>query len=61
MLKVSRLDTVTGRKEPFKDIALTDTAGMFFQPVLDITPDGKSYMYQVRRYLMDLNLAVGLK
>lgn len=63
MLKVSRLDTATGRKEPFKEINIADKSGIFFEraPSIDITPDGKSYIYSVRRYLMDLYLADGLK
>ena len=60
-LKVSRLDVATGRKEPFKEIVPGDKAGIFFTPGLAITPDGKGYVYTVRRYLMDLYLADGLK
>ncbi len=60
-LKVSRLDLTTGRKEPFKEIVPADRAGIFFKPGIAITPDGKGYIYTVRRYLMDLYLADGLK
>ncbi len=60
-LKVSRLDTTTGRKEPFKDLLPADKAGIFFTPEIVMTPDGKGYVYTVRRYLMDLYLADGLK
>lgn len=60
-IKVSRLDVTTGRKEPYKEIVIADKAGIFFTPEIKITPDGKGYVYAVRRYLMDLYLADGLK
>lgn len=60
-LKVSKLDITTGHKEPFKEIAIADKAGIFFRPYIIITPDGKSYIYHIRRYLMDLYLADELK
>lgn len=60
-LKVSKLDVTTGRREPFKEIPIADEAGIFQKPRIAVTPDGKSYVYHVRRYLMDLYLADGLK
>lgn len=44
-----------------KDGRVPDRAGIFDEPFVLITPDGKSYVYTVRRYLMDLYLADGLK
>jgi len=60
-LKVFRLDIASGHKEPFKEIIPADMAGMFSHPSILLTPDGKGYIYSVRRYLMDLYLADGLK
>jgi len=60
-LKVSRLDIATGRKELVKEITPADKAGIFFTPSIRITPDGKGYIYSVRRYLMDLFLVDGVK
>ena len=60
-LKVSKLDINTGHKEPFKEIAIADKAGIFFRPYIILTPDGKNYIYHVRRYIMDLYLADGLR
>ncbi len=59
--KISRFDLATGRKEFFKEVIPTDRAGIFFPPSIRLTPDGKGYIYSVRRYLMDLYLADGLK
>lgn len=60
-LKMWTLDVTTGHKEPFKEITIADKAGIFFRPYIIITPDGKSYIYHIRRYIMDLYLADGLK
>ncbi len=61
MLKISRFDLATGRREFFKEIIPADRAGIFTPPTIRLTPDGKEYIYSVRRYLMDLFLADGLK
>ena len=60
-LKIFRFDLATGRKELFKEIIPADRAGIFTPPAIRLTPDGKGYVYTVRRYLMDLYLADGLK
>jgi Serine/threonine protein kinase len=60
-VKVSRLDLATGRKELLKEVMPADRAGIFFPPSILLTPDGKGYIYAVRRYLMDLYLVDGLK
>ena len=60
-LKISSLDLATGRKEPFKELIPADRAGIFYPPAIFLTPDGKGYVYSVRRYLMDLYLVDGLK
>jgi Tol biopolymer transport system component len=60
-LKVSRLNLATGRKELLKEITPADRAGVFYPPCIILTPDGKGYVYSIRRYLMELFLVDGLK
>ena len=60
-IKVSRLDLATGRKELLREVMPADRAGIFWPPAIFLTPDGKEYVYSVRRYLMDLYLVDGLK
>jgi hypothetical protein len=59
-MKVFRLDLTTGRKELLKELVPFDTAGMRTFPQIFITPDGKWYIYSLRRYLSDLYLVEGL-
>jgi eukaryotic-like serine/threonine-protein kinase len=59
-ISISRLDVNSGRKEFFKKVEPADKAGMS-PPFMRLTPDGKSYVYQVHRTLMDLYLVNGLK
>jgi len=60
-LKISRLNLTTGRKELLKEVTPADRAGIFYPPTMLITPDGKAYVYSLRRYLMELFLVDGLK
>jgi Tol biopolymer transport system component len=60
-LKVSRFDIATGRKEFLREIVPNDLAGICSSPALNLTPDGKAYVYMARRNLMDLYLVEGLK
>ena len=59
-LKVYRLDLATGRKELWKEVMPSDAAGIRAFPQIFLTPDGKSYVYQLRRFLSDLYLVEGL-
>jgi Tol biopolymer transport system component len=60
-LTIFRVDLATGHRTAWKQIAPADTAGMStFRDVL-ITPDGRSYAYDVERNLSDLYLTTGLK
>jgi serine/threonine protein kinase len=59
-LRIYRLDYTTGRKELVREIVPTDPAGLLSPPRVLITPDGKSYVYQLQRYLCDLYLVSGL-
>ena len=60
-LKISRLDTASGRKEFLREIIPSDKAGIYSPPSILLTPDAKAYVYVARRYLMDLYLVAGLK
>ncbi|HEV8366623.1 MAG TPA: protein kinase [Pyrinomonadaceae bacterium] len=60
-LKVFRLNLATGRKELLKEVTPPDRAGIFYPPTMILTPDGKGYVYSLRRVLMELFLVDGLK
>jgi Tol biopolymer transport system component len=59
-IRVYRLDVETGRRELWKEIAPSDAAGMVAIPRILLTPDGKAYVYNIRRILSELYLAEGL-
>ena len=61
--RVARLDTRTGRREPWLEVTPPDRAGVG-TPVwalVSITPDGRHYAYWYMRNLSDLYLVDGLK
>ena len=58
--RVYRFDPATGRKELLKEVMPADPAGIGNNSIL-MTPDGKGYVYSVRRILSDLYLVEGLK
>ena len=60
-LRVYRFDPATGRKELLKEVLPVDPAGIFWPNSIFMTPDGKGYVYSVRRVLSDLYLVEGLK
>jgi eukaryotic-like serine/threonine-protein kinase len=60
-IKVVRLDLSTGARTPLREVAPTDPSGILDAPRLFITPDGKSYVYFLRRLLCDLYFVEGLK
>jgi hypothetical protein len=61
--RVARLDTRTGRREPWLEVTPPDRAGvrMAFWSLISITPDGRHYAYWYIRNLSDLYLVDGLK
>jgi Tol biopolymer transport system component len=59
-LTISRLDTVTGRKEPWKELKTPDPVGVQIREVV-MTPDGASYAYSYQRDISTLYLAEGLR
>jgi hypothetical protein len=60
-VKVARIDIATGRREPWKEIAPPDPAGVQSIPSLRFSEDGKSYAYSIGRLLSDLYVVDGLK
>ncbi len=60
-VEVTRVDIATGHREPFKEIAPADPAGVISIPTLKFSADGKSYAYSVGRLLSDLYVVEGLK
>ena len=60
-LKITRWDIATGRRDPWREIAVADPAGfMDFNNVV-ITPDGKSYAYTFWRALSRLYVVRDLR
>ena len=57
---VYTIELVTGRNELWKEIVPADSAGTS-GILLQVTPDGRSYMYDTWRELSDLYLVEGLK
>jgi Tol biopolymer transport system component len=60
-VQIFRVDIATGRREPWKEIAPADPAGVQSIPVIRFSADGKSYAYSVGRILSDLYVVDGLK
>ncbi|MGA2264642.1 MAG: hypothetical protein ABSH28_24835 [Acidobacteriota bacterium] len=58
---IVRFDLATGVMTATKQIEPPDAAGMWYRPVCGLTPDGKTMVYEVGRYLTDLYLVEGLK
>jgi Tol biopolymer transport system component len=60
LVRVYRLNVVTGKRILTKEIPIPDPAGFFFVSLL-LAPDAKSYFYTYSRQLSTLFLAEGLK
>ena len=60
-LKVYQFDPVTGRKELLKEVTPADPAGIASPNGIFMTPDGKGYVYSLRRLLCDLYQVEGLQ
>jgi eukaryotic-like serine/threonine-protein kinase len=59
--KIERVDLSTGRREPWKEIAPADPAGVQSNAGIKFSADGKSYAYSTLRILSDLYVVDGLK
>jgi serine/threonine protein kinase len=60
-VRIFRLDLSNGHKEAWREVSPADPAGILAPPRIYLTPDGKSYVYQLARYLSDLYFVEGLK
>jgi Tol biopolymer transport system component len=59
--KVYLFDTVTGRKELWRELVPADASGVVDIVTVCLTPDGKSYVYSYARILSGLFLVEGVK
>jgi hypothetical protein len=60
-LKVFRLDTRTGRRTPWREIRPPDPVGVAGLEGLRIAPDGRTYVYNIRRIVSTLFVVEGLE
>lgn len=58
---VYRLDLSTGKKELWKEVGPSDSAGVTAIAHFQVTPDGRAYVYNYERTLSDLYLVEGVK
>jgi dipeptidyl aminopeptidase/acylaminoacyl peptidase len=59
--KVSRLDVTTGRRELWREITPSDSAGVSGVGRICLTADGKSYAYSYARALSELFVVEGIR
>jgi hypothetical protein len=60
-VQVTRVDIATGHREPWKEVAPSDPAGVQSIPSLRFSADGNSYAYSTFHVLSDLYVVDGLK
>jgi serine/threonine protein kinase len=60
-IKILSLDLRNGQRKTMKEITPSDLSGLIAPPDILLTPDGSSYVYQLRRYLTTLYQVEGLK
>jgi len=60
-VRIDRVNVATGSREPWREIAPLDRAGVEGLMNIVITPDGASYAYSFGRRLSDLYLVQGLE
>jgi len=59
--KVYLVDVASGQRKLWKEMMPSDPAGTYGIDGLAVNPDGKAYVYSLRRILSDLYLVEGLK
>jgi eukaryotic-like serine/threonine-protein kinase len=59
--RVFRLDTATGRREPWRELLPAERSGLVGVGNVTVTPDGKAYAYNYARQLSDLYVVAGLE
>ncbi len=60
-LRIDRIDVRTGRREPWRRIAIADPAGITGAMSFEMTPDQRAYAYSYGRILCALFLVDGLR
>jgi hypothetical protein len=55
------VDPSTGKRELWKDLSPSDSAGVYSVAPPRIAPDGKAYVYSYNRILSDLFVAEGIR
>jgi serine/threonine protein kinase/Tol biopolymer transport system component len=60
-LKLYRYDTLTGEKQPWRELVPADRSGVFNATMFDVTPDARWYAYSYVRDLSDVYLVEGLR
>jgi hypothetical protein len=60
-LKVFRLDTRTGARTFWREIRPPDPVGVVGIDGLRVTPDGRAYVYNIRRVISNLYVVEGLE
>jgi hypothetical protein len=58
---VIRLDLKTGGRQPWLSLAPSDTAGVSVIPFVDLSADGRGYVYSYPRALSTLYVVEGLR
>jgi outer membrane protein assembly factor BamB len=58
---IYRVDVLTGRKEPWRELMPADRGGTYRLDGTHFSADGKAYVYTYRRVLSDLYVVEGLK
>jgi hypothetical protein len=58
---VYQLDIASGRRELWKTLIPSDSAGVYSIFEFQVTPDGRAYAYSYMRLLSQLYLAKGLE
>lgn len=61
MLRVLRVDLNTGKRQLFKEVEPPDRSGILGLGPIQVTPDGKTYVYGFTRRLSDLYVVEGLR
>jgi hypothetical protein len=60
-MRVVTVDLNTGKRQLFKEIEPPDRAGVLGLGPVQITPDGKTYVFGFTRRLSDLHVVEGLR
>jgi len=60
-MRVVSVDLNTGKRQLFKEIEPPDRAGVLALGPIQMTPDGKTYVYGFTRRLSDLHVVEGLR